>query len=121
MTANRPMRSVANFELIEADDPRELTVLLNLAVDAIAERGGSLVQSHLPDILRWQSLDERHPLCAMLEFVLPDAEAERPETTEWDRFRTWERSLAENPLPQPLITPTPLRVVPFVGQSGNGT
>ena len=102
MAANRPMRSVANYELIEADDPRELIVLLNLAVDATAERGGSLVQSHLPDLLHWQSLDERHALYAMLEFVLPETEP------------------AKEPLPAPLFTPTPLRVVPLTGKGENG-
>ena len=102
MAVNRPMRSVANYELIEADDPCEVIVLLNLAVDAIRERGGSLVQSHVPDLLHWQSLDERHSLYAMLEFVLPEA------------------TPAEQPLPAPLITLTPLRVVPLAGKGENG-
>ena len=100
------LRSVNNFELIVAADPQELTVLFNVASDHISDRGGTLLASHLPDILGWQALNQRHPLNAMLEYALPDSNS-TGETTE-------------APSPPPISTPGPLRVVPLAGTRGGG-
>ena len=68
---------------------------------------GALMQAHLPDILHWQELDQRHPLFAILEYALSDGDGDGGETTE-------------GPLPAAVITPTPLRVAHLSRKAGGG-
>ena len=64
-------KTATQFELIEAEDVRELTARLNRVGRAITERGGTFVSPHLLDVPEHQSQQSRTRFSALVEFEVP--------------------------------------------------